>query len=260
MFQRRPLQGSFSKESCLHCWLPPQEDSKLCRTCTRLFTEKAPPSEVEWIRYHTSNPIECKKYQRALQKNEIKTHVIPEECLNCCLYLLKHPNHIAAHSMILSLLSVNSHDFLMERFKTWYHENREVFFEFIVCALGLMWRDEAAQKKILNATIQAGSEQKRRWILEELVCYPPALEYMLHSSPRIAPHLSFTMFGLFERFEEAWAFWESMIPAAKRRIRFRCLRYKEELMARTWHPHRFLVWCSDLEERQEVWENWGLRI
>ncbi len=260
MLQRKKQEGSLSKSSCLHCWLPPQENSKLCRKCSRLFLEKPQPHEVEWIRFHTTNPCDCKRYQNAIKKKEVKTHVIPEGCLYCSLFLLRNPEFIAAHIMMLRTLMWNSHDSLVKQFNTWFKENREEFFEFIVAALSILWRDEWAQKKLVNATITAAGQQRKNWVLEEITCRPDMLRHLLHSSPRIPPHLTFEFWDIFTTFEEAWTFWESMVPAAKRRIRFRCLKYKEELMARTWHPDRFLAWCSDNEERQEAWENWGIRI
>ena len=195
-----------------------------------------------------------------LEKKEIKTHIIPEECLYCSVFLLKAPRHVLPHTMILKSLTTNSHDYFLALFQEWYQENRAELLEFVTTALSYTWEDEGASSKLVKALIHAIGESKKGWVLEELTLHPQSFPHILHSSLRIPPHLTFTFWGIFATFEEAWSFWESMLPAAKRRIHFRCLRFKEELIARAWHPDRFLAWCSDQEERQEIWDSWEIRI
>lgn len=254
--------GSFDKRACLHCWLPPQEDSSLCRQCSQRFQETpTEKSQVEWIRYHSSNPIDCRKYRGLLKEKRIHTHVIPEECLYCCSHLLKNPSDSVPHLAILQTLKSNSCAHWTRRFIPWLSQNRDELLEFVAIALELLYDQQQTCLKLVTALLNCvETPAKKKWILEELVLRPSALPHILHSNLRIPPHISHDFWGHMCEFEEYWPFWESMIPAAKRRLRFRCLRYKEELMATTWHPDRFLAWCSDVEERQEVFSMWEIRI
>lgn len=36
------------------------------------------------------------------------------------------------------------------------------------------------------------------------------------------------------------------------RVQKRCLFHKKELIERTWHPSRFINWCLDHEEQNEI--------
>lgn len=262
MLQRQ--SGSFSKVSCLHCWLPPQENSQLCRKCTQRFAEPTTPTligstQVEWIRYHTSSPNDCRAYRLALKENRIRTHVIPEECLYCSAFLLKNPRYASPHASILSSLQTNSCAHWTRKFTLWFQENREEVFEFSATALEILYENQQTCLKLLTALLNTIGPAKKLWILEELVLRPPSLQHILNVPSRIPPHISPDFWGAMT-FEEYWLFWQAMPSAAKRRLKFRCLRYKEELMAITWHPDRFLVWCSDLEERRDCREMWGIHI
>jgi len=42
------------------------------------------------------------------------------------------------------------------------------------------------------------------------------------------------------------------------KVRKRVESYKQELMAKTWHPTRFMNWCLDQDEKHEVIEDMGL--
>ena len=71
---------SLKKESCQNCWLPPLDNSALCRKCS--------VSELlddGWIRYHRSSPEDCRKL-RALAQT-YKGVVVPERCIQCCAFL-----------------------------------------------------------------------------------------------------------------------------------------------------------------------------
>ena len=254
--------GSLSKLSCVHCWLPPQENSTLCRKCTMRFADTKPqdPTQVEWIRYHTSNPLECQNYRRCLQENRIKTHVIPEDCLYCSTYLLKNSRFQTPHAAILQTIHHESCSFWTSKFIRWQSENRDELFEFVATALDILYDTHSTCLKLLTALLYSFGDSKKKWVLEELVLRPSAIQHVLHPLPRTPSHIHPQFWGYMEEFEEYWRFWESMIPAAKRRLKFRSLRYKEELMARAWHPDRFLAWCSDVEEREECHAMWGIRI
>ena len=58
--------------------------------------------------------------------------------------------------------------------------------------------------------------------------------------------------------EEAWGYWRTKErDVLLKSIRDRVGGYKEELVARTWHPDRFLSWCLDLEEKTDLENNWA---
>jgi hypothetical protein len=65
--------------------------------------------------------------------------------------------------------------------------------------------------------------------------------------------------GFAEACEEIW-------PVMRQREKEHILRsarertgsYKEELVARTWHPDRFLSWCLDLEEKIDLEDHWTI--
>lgn len=217
-------------------------------------------SQVEWIRYHSSMPTECRAYRIALKENKVATHVIPEECMYCSTFLLTSPRYTLPYTAILQYLRFSSHEMLLQKFRPWFLENREQLFEFIATALNILFEDSQTCFKILNAVIDSAGKSKKRWVLEGIALRPYTLHSILNSTPTLPFHMSYNFWGVMDSFEEYWPFWESMLPAAKRKIRFRTLRYKEELMAKAWHPSRFLEWCSDNEERQEMKEMWGLHI
>lgn len=57
------------------------------------------------------------------------------------------------------------------------------------------------------------------------------------------------------RYAESWDHWWAEQKQVKKRTADRCAVIKEELMAATWHPERFLTWCVDEEERHEWMQN-----
>lgn len=57
------------------------------------------------------------------------------------------------------------------------------------------------------------------------------------------------------RYAESWDHWWAEQKQVKKRTAARCAAIKEELMAVTWHPTRFLTWCVDTEELRD----WSLQ-
>jgi hypothetical protein len=61
-----------------------------------------------------------------------------------------------------------------------------------------------------------------------------------------------------EACEAVWPMWREMEKKKLLEdIRETTDLYKEELMARTWHPDRFMTWCVDLEEKADMETNWA---
>jgi hypothetical protein len=135
---------------------------------------------------------------------------------------------------------------------------KDAVLEYVHSLLALHYTDEITSKKIMNALIYA-SNGRVLWILEEFVQRPIYYGSLLASPLKIPDHVTYDLHGHFTQTEAWWTFWESMREASLRRIRFRCMKYKDELMEKTWMPTRVLDWCMDIETRAGVSSSWLLR-
>lgn len=230
---------SFINESCSQCWLPPLPDSTRCRLCTQ---KKIPFNSLPWVLYHTPS-TNCKEFRKLIHENTYYGSVLPENCIQCYSFLTTQLSWI--HNIRLNLAQ-QTYAKLFRMFTHVANERREALLDYITMILDLSKDDTELCKKITQALIHV-FKGKEVWILEELVQRPWLYSLLIHQPIQIPDYLQEDFFGFFENTEAWWAFWEKMHDSTKRRIRFRCLTYKDELLAVAWHPRRVFKWCLDSE-------------
>ena len=226
---------SLTKESCERCWLPPDNGEVLCRKCAG--TKK---NQIHWIRYHEPSS-ECRVFRDLINTNSYHGAALPENCIQCCNFLLEVVHWI---DPLKQSIRITSHYRLHRLFKREFERRREDLLDYITSLLALFIDDIPICKRVLSAFLEI-SPGKEKWLLEELVQRPVLYQILLADTLMIPYHLTEDFFGHFEDTSIWWAFWETMPASTKRRIRFRCLKIKEELVEKTWAPHRVLAWCVD---------------
>ena len=225
---------SLSKEECSKCWLPPEKGKTLCRRCSVVEY-----NEIKWVRYHTPSP-DCKTFRSRINSNTYYSSVLPEECIQCCNFILENPTWL---SPLKNFIINTPHDKLTRLFIK-NIERKDALLEYISNLLAVFIGDVDMCRRILNALLNAFAG-KEKWILEELV-QRPTLYHMFLRDPLLIPyHLTEDFFGHFEEIDVWWPLWEKMPASTKRRIRFRCMQFKDELIEKTWAPNRVLAWCID---------------
>jgi hypothetical protein len=128
---------------------------------------------------------------------------------------------------------------------------KDAVLEYVDALLEFHQADHLTCKKIVNALIYA-SNNRANWILEELVLRPTVLDAVLFTPIKLPLHIPEDLYGHFAELEHWWAFWEKIPAAAQRRVKFRCLKIKEELTEKTWAPERVLRWCVDVDTLCEM--------
>lgn len=262
---------SLAKENCLRCWLPPLTNHTLCRKCAKqsksqlpvkVFEKNEPAALTAWIRNHTSSPEQCKAFRKFINGKLYYGTAVPEECLYCCGFLFslnpeEFPNERAALQLVLMTTPI---EMLTYRFHLWIHEDRDAFLTYMAELLDwFVERDERLCGRLVNAMLQAVDKPRRMWILEELVQRPSSYDLFLNKKEFIPSFCSHNFWQTEQSDEEWMEFWKKMRESSKRRIRFHCLRFKEELIARTWHPDRFFDWCLDIQELRQFQQDWRVR-
>ena len=234
---------SLQKDECAYdgCWLPPQPASTLCRNCN-LKTKEIPT--IKWIRYHTPSPIVCKRYRALIHSDTYFGSAFSEDCIQCCNFLIEIPKWI---DPLKNYIIRTPHDKLTHLFMSEIEERREALLDYVTNLLILFIKDPITSKRILNALVSA-SNGREKWILEELVQRPIFYSIVLAEPLRIPEHLTEDFYGYYETIEEWWGFWEKMPASTKRHIRFRCMKFKEELLEKTWEPSRVSKWCFAIDE------------
>ena len=235
---------SLVDKSCEKCWLPPQRGSTLCRKCDVLET-----NYIKWVRYHEPTP-NCKLFCESINSKKYCGPALPEECIECCNFLLGVPTWIYA---LKNCIKNSSHDRLTVVFSKNITARRHALLDYVSNLLETFIGDNTDMcRRILNALLDA-SHGKQIWILEELV-QRPILYPILLAEPLLIPyHLTEDFYGYFQDADVWWTFWEKMPASTKRRIRFRCMTFKEELIEKTWEPKRVLAWC--IGDIDEMWLN-----
>lgn len=228
---------SLKKESCQNCWLPPLDNSALCRKCSVSET-----LDDGWIRYHTPSSESCRKL-RALAQS-YKGVVVPERCIQCCAFVaMQNENWLTA---------VKAYITMTPRLDTVILDNQSYSREGLLEALSvLMTAFTPLSLKICN-TLKLCNPGHVYWILEELILRPQFYGALLDTPLRIPPHMSEDLWETFPDVEGWWSFWEKIPVKVKRRISFRCMTFKEELLEKTWHPDRVARWCFDIEETSDL--------
>lgn len=262
------VKMSLTKDNCLRCWLPPLKNHSLCRKCATHSKSHLPVKSFEkneqaaltaWIRNHSSSPEQCKAFRKFITSKLYYGTAIPEECQYCCGFLFslnpdEFPNERNALQMCLTTTPA---DMLSYRFHLWIHENRDAFLTYLSELLDwFIDRDEGICMKLINALLRAVDKSRRMWILEELAQRPASYDLFINKKDFIPSYCSHNFWQSEPSDEEWMEFWKRMRESSKRRIRFHCLRFKEELIARTWHPDRFLPWCVDIIEMRDFKELW----
>jgi hypothetical protein len=131
-------------------------------------------------------------------------------------------------------------------------ERRDALLDYITNLLELFTGDTETSRRLINALLSA-SNGREKWILEELVQRPILYTILLAEPLHIPYHLTEDFYGYYEEIEQWWGFWEKMPASTRRRIRFRCLSFKEELLEKTWHPDRVLNWCFAIDEALKIY-------
>lgn len=237
---------SLTKDTCEKCWLPPEIGKKICRKCT-----SKPHSRISWIRYHRPSST-CKEFRRLILSSEYYGSVLPEDCIHCSNFLLgiEGWKRIMKDSIIFY-----PHDKITILFRREIDCRRDALLDYVSNLLTEFIDETQTCRRILNALIDA-SNGRKNWILEELVQRPISYRSILSSPILIPYYLTEDFFESIEDMNLWWAFWEKMPDATKRRIRFRCMKFKEELLEKTWAPSRFKKWCLDVDEVVEIKNNW----
>lgn len=261
---------SLLKSRCENCWLPPLEHKPRCRKCDtkcsfvshvkhKVSLEKNEPAkQIAWIRNHVTSPDHCRAFRKFITSKLYYGNAIPEECQHCCAFLfsLNPEEYPTERAALLLCLLVTPIEVVAHRFGEWIHENRDAFLSYFSELLSYYSeRDERLCGKLVNALLQSVGTSKRLWILEELAQRPSSYGLFLQKKGYIPDYCSYSFWQTDE--ESWWSFWEKMVPSTQRRIRFRCLRFKEELMQKTWHPDRFIQWCISEQERKEMDGRWS---
>jgi hypothetical protein len=84
---------------------------------------------------------------------------------------------------------------------------------------------------------------------QEYCTYCKAWKY-IHGAEAALQAERQSYWSFFWRVEESKENLEELANAARHGCVFK-MQIMEELMARTWHPDRFIAWCLDVEERRE---------
>lgn len=246
---------SLQKDSCERCWLPPSPSETLCRKCKLAERKSAPPCELSrWIRYHTPSQGGCSIYRKVITDDTYYGCVIPQDCLHCCCFLLQTGRPAWTTALKQHIIQISHHE-LATLFMQNLERKRDAVLEYVDTLLDFHQSDMITCKKIVNALISA-SNNRASWVLEELVLRPLSLDNVLFPPIQLPSHIPEDFYGHFPNLEGWWVFWERMPAAAQRRVKFRCLKYKEELLEKTWAPERVRDWCMDLEAREDVKTLW----
>ena len=171
---------SLKKESCQKCWLPPLDNSPLCRKCS-----SSESLDDGWIRYHRPSPEGCRKL-RAIALH-YKGVVVPEKCIQCCAFLSTQSENW--------LTAVKGYITTTPRLDTVILENQAYNREGLLEALSaLMANCQSLSLKICN-TLKLCNPGHVYWILEELILRPQFYGALLDSPLRIPPHMSEDLLG-----------------------------------------------------------------
>lgn len=237
---------SLQKDSCERCWLPPCVGETLCRKCRGV-----PPHELSrWIRYHTTSPEGCTRYRKIINEERYYGSAIPQDCLHCCSFILRLGN--TAWTLALKQhIHQSSHNDLVLLFVGNLERTKDAVLDYVDALLKFHQADHLTSKKIVNALIFA-SNNRATWVLEELVLRPTMLHTVLFAPIQLPHHIPEDLYGHFAELDDWWAFWEKIPAAAQRRVKFRCLKIKEELTEKTWEPGRVLRWCVDVDTLSEM--------
>jgi hypothetical protein len=242
---------SLAKNTCEKCWLPPEEESSLCRRCRGA----TPKHEIAKIRFQHAKE-DCELFRKKIKDHSFFSPCFPEECVSCMYHLFTDPGISDEWKKFATyhIYIMQTPNQIEQRFKQWLKKSHELTLEVMIQSLFYLHEDAYTSKKIIGLLVEASG--KKNWILQELVLRPQNLGFLL-ANPMILPGpFHEDLWGYFESFEEWWAFWQDCIRAAKRKIKFRSLIWKEELIAMTWHPDRFMTWCLDQEELSDF--SWPL--
>ena len=225
---------SLRKDSCKECWLPPLPNSQVCR-------KHLPPvyNEMKWVLYHRPS-VHCRLFRSIIINDEYTGSVVPENCIQCCNLLTTREKWAP---LMVSHIKQKTYIKLSHLFSN-ASEKKDALLDYVCNLLALVSDDVDTCKKIMSAILHV-FKGKEKWLVEELVQRPTAYHLLLHQPLIIPEYLNEDIYGFFDSLESWWAFWEKMPEATRRRIQFRCLTFKEELLAVAWHPNRVMKWCFD---------------
>jgi hypothetical protein len=237
---------SLQKDTCKLCWLPP-DDADLCRKCKG----RAEPPLLWKIRYHQNSSF-CSIFKELIRRGGNTGIAFPEECVSCCSFLIQREPW---KNTIIYWWCMQSYSSLLSAFQIWMRCGREDTLDYIAAVLELLPNDSVTAKKIVSALVAESvirvGPSGRHWVLESLAQRPYAFGSFMQTPLVIPSHVTEDFWGYLENQEEWWAFWETSKRSVERKIRFRCLAYKEELLARAWAPERMKS-CMDEETRSSI--------
>jgi hypothetical protein len=238
---------SLIKETCEKCWLPPDTGKTLCRKCT-----EKPQEGIQWIRYHRPSSS-CKKFRALILSGKYFGSALPEDCIHCSNFLLSMDGW---KQIMKDCVIFYPHEKITTLFRREIDCRKDALLDYISNLLSQFIDETVICRRILNALMDAANGRKN-WILEELVQQPISYPSILSSPILIPYYLTEDFFESIEDMNVWWTFWEKMPEAARRRIRFRCMTFKEELLEKTWAPSRVKNWCLDVDEVFEIKRNWS---
>ena len=213
------------------------------------------------IRFHKEpHSLTCKAFRRLLDQNLFHEIIIPEECFEC-MYTCITRGYTDYCNLAIGHLFYGDKGKLITLFERHLKSNggRESLLNYINFMLWISNSQEymtpTASRRVIDCLTEAvhvHHPTNKQWILEELVQRPENWQFFLSSPPLLPGNYTETMFDLFTEFEVWWNFWQRVNTSVRKKIEFRCLAFKDELMITAWQPERVRDWCLDTEDLVHV--------
>lgn len=127
------------------------------------------------------------------------------------------------------------------------------FFRIVLFKLGPLHRDRRTNEHILEQFIETGVADTMLWGSFDLSKWLDGLEedYARKSAETLSQLKGLTRYLFLPKLKERKLYIRSIAQS-------RTYSYKEELMAKAYHPTRYIVWCLDEDEKAEIFTDFGL--
>ncbi len=225
------------------------------------FKQMVWPEIVHQIRFHHEpHSLTCSAVRKLIDQNLFHEIIVPEECCEC-LYTFVSRAYAQYSNLAIGQLFYSSETKLKQVFKIHLKTKggRESLLNYINFMLWISNSFEhmtpTASKRVIDMlleSVEIHHPTNKQWILEELVSRPENYQYFLCSPPRMPGNYTETMFDYFTDFEVWWNFWQRVNVSVRKKIEFRSLTLKDELMMKTWKPERVREWCLDIEDLHHI--------
>jgi hypothetical protein len=213
------------------------------------------------IRFHKEpHSTTCQALRRLLDQDLFHEIVIPEECLEC-MYSCVTKAYADYSNLAIGHLFYSDKDKLTTIFERHLRTKggRESLLNYINFMLWISNSQEymtpTASKRVIDVLTEAvhvHHPSNKQWILEELVQRPENWQFFLSSPSMIPGNYTETMFDTFTDFEVWWNFWQRVNTSVRKKLEFRYLALKDELLAVAWDVERVRDWCLDIEDLTHV--------